>query len=176
MITFLPFRMSAAILGADLARLPRPRRAGQRCRRWASCCKQGKDNLDAWWIIVPTFALLVVTMLLLTFIGDALRDAFDTAEVLTMAARQPAARRSSDLTRALRRRRPSSTTCRSPSPPGEKFALVGESGSGKSITALSVLRLVDAATTSGAIRFEGEDLMAKSEREMQRPARQRASA
>ena len=28
---------------------------------------------------------------------------------------------------------------------GEKFALVGESGSGKSITALSVLRLVDAA-------------------------------
>ena len=49
---------------------------------------------------------------------------------------------------------------------GEKFALVGESGSGKSITALSVLRLVDAATSSGAIRFDGEDLMHKSEREM----------
>ena len=32
---------------------------------------------------------------------------------------------------------------------GEKFALVGESGSGKSITALSVLGLVDGATTSG---------------------------
>ena len=40
--------------------------------------KQGKDNLDAWWIIVPTFVVLVLTMLLLTFIGDALRDAFDT--------------------------------------------------------------------------------------------------
>jgi len=51
--------------------------------------------------------------------------------------------------------------------PGEKFALVGESGSGKSISALSVLRLVDAATTTGAIRFEGDDLCAKSEREMQ---------
>ncbi len=49
---------------------------------------------------------------------------------------------------------------------GEKFALVGESGSGKSITALSVLRLVDAATSSGVIRFDGEDLMRKSEREM----------
>ena len=49
---------------------------------------------------------------------------------------------------------------------GEKFALVGESGSGKSITALSVLRLVDAATTTGAIRFEGEDLCTKSERQM----------
>jgi microcin C transport system ATP-binding protein len=50
--------------------------------------------------------------------------------------------------------------------PGEKFALVGESGSGKSITALSVLRLTDAAQTAGAIRFEGEDLLGKSEREM----------
>src|SRR6476469_1940585 len=50
--------------------------------------------------------------------------------------------------------------------PGEKFALVGESGSGKSITALSVLRLVDGAETSGAIRFEGKDLCQASEREM----------
>jgi microcin C transport system ATP-binding protein len=50
--------------------------------------------------------------------------------------------------------------------PGEKFALVGESGSGKSITALSVLRLVDSAVTSGVIRFAGDDLVQKSEREM----------
>jgi microcin C transport system ATP-binding protein len=49
---------------------------------------------------------------------------------------------------------------------GEKFALVGESGSGKSITALSVLRLVDAAVTTGAIVFDGEDLCARSERQM----------
>jgi microcin C transport system ATP-binding protein len=49
---------------------------------------------------------------------------------------------------------------------GEKFALVGESGSGKSITALSVLRLVDAATTAGNIRFAGQDLMALSEPQM----------
>jgi len=49
---------------------------------------------------------------------------------------------------------------------GEKFALVGESGSGKSITALSVLRLVDAASTSGSIRFDGEELTAISERQM----------
>ena len=41
---------------------------------------------------------------------------------------------------------------------GEKFALVGESGSGKSITALSVLGLVDGATTSGRIVFDGSDL------------------
>jgi len=51
--------------------------------------------------------------------------------------------------------------------PGEKFALVGESGSGKSVTALSVLRLVAGATTTGAIHFDGDDLLAKPEVAMQ---------
>ena len=49
---------------------------------------------------------------------------------------------------------------------GEKFALVGESGSGKSITALSVLGLVDGAETSGAIRFAGRDLLQAAEPEL----------
>ena len=49
---------------------------------------------------------------------------------------------------------------------GERVALVGESGSGKSVTALSILRLLNDAEVSGAIRFNGEDLLAKSEREM----------
>lgn len=49
---------------------------------------------------------------------------------------------------------------------GERVALVGESGSGKSVTALSILRLLSDAQVSGAIRFDGEDLLAKSEREM----------
>jgi microcin C transport system ATP-binding protein len=49
---------------------------------------------------------------------------------------------------------------------GERVALVGESGSGKSVTALSILRLLHDAQTSGAIRYDGEDLMAKSERAM----------
>ncbi|MFZ4480276.1 MAG: ABC transporter ATP-binding protein [Rhodoferax sp.] len=50
---------------------------------------------------------------------------------------------------------------------GEKLAIVGESGSGKSITALSILRLVAAANTSGSIAFEGKDLCQYSEQEMQ---------
>ncbi|CAB3654439.1 putative ABC transporter ATP-binding protein YejF [Paraburkholderia rhynchosiae] len=49
---------------------------------------------------------------------------------------------------------------------GERIALVGESGSGKSVTALSILRLLSDAQVSGSIRFDGEDLLAKSEREM----------
>ena len=38
---------------------------------------QGKNNLDAWWIALPTFSVLVGTLLLLIFIGEALRDALD---------------------------------------------------------------------------------------------------
>ena len=49
---------------------------------------------------------------------------------------------------------------------GERVALVGESGSGKSVTALSILRLLSDAQVSGSIRFDGADLLAKSEREM----------
>ncbi|SMF98878.1 ABC transporter ATP-binding protein [Burkholderia singularis] len=49
---------------------------------------------------------------------------------------------------------------------GERVALVGESGSGKSVTALSILRLLRDADVSGAIRFAGENLVDKSEREM----------
>ncbi|MFC4623041.1 ABC transporter ATP-binding protein [Comamonas nitrativorans] len=49
---------------------------------------------------------------------------------------------------------------------GEKLALVGESGSGKSVTALSLLRLVEAAAISGQARLNGRDLLALSEREL----------
>ena len=49
---------------------------------------------------------------------------------------------------------------------GEKFGLVGESGSGKSVTALSVLRLVDGARYDGAIRFDGQDVLQMSERQI----------
>jgi microcin C transport system permease protein len=75
-ITFLPFRMSAAILfltsldflGLGVTGLP----------SLGDLLRQGKENLDAWWISVPTFVVLSTTLLLLTFIGDSLRDAFDT--------------------------------------------------------------------------------------------------
>ena len=54
---------------------------------------------------------------------------------------------------------------------GETLGIVGESGCGKSVTSLSVMRLLPkrlAKITQGEILFEGEDLVKKSEREMQR--------
>ena len=61
---------------------------------------------------------------------------------------------------------------------GEILCVVGESGCGKSVTALSVMRLLEAGSgrcASGEILFEGEDLLKKSEREM-RAIRGRAIA
>ncbi len=49
---------------------------------------------------------------------------------------------------------------------GERLALVGESGSGKTVTALAILRLLSDAQIGGTIRFDGEDLVTKSERDM----------
>jgi len=45
---------------------------------------------------------------------------------------------------------------------GETLALVGESGSGKSVTALSILQLLNPAQVSyptGSIRYKGEELI-----------------
>ncbi len=52
---------------------------------------------------------------------------------------------------------------------GETFGLVGETGCGKSVTALSVLRLVDppGEIVSGEVLFEGRDLLQIREKEMQ---------
>jgi microcin C transport system permease protein len=75
-VTFLPFRMSAAILALtslDFLGLGVPPGTPS----LGELLAQGKNNIDAWWISISTFAVLVVTLLLLTFMGDALRDALD---------------------------------------------------------------------------------------------------
>lgn len=75
-VTFLPFRMSAAILALtslDFLGLGVPLGTPS----LGELLEQGKNNLDAWWISLSTFAVLVSTLLLLTFMGDALRDALD---------------------------------------------------------------------------------------------------
>ncbi|HZM48737.1 MAG TPA: dipeptide ABC transporter ATP-binding protein [Burkholderiales bacterium] len=50
---------------------------------------------------------------------------------------------------------------------GERLALVGESGSGKTVTALSLLRLVEAARLEGEITFEGRSVLRMTAPELQ---------
>jgi oligopeptide/dipeptide ABC transporter ATP-binding protein len=54
--------------------------------------------------------------------------------------------------------------------PGETLGLVGESGSGKSVTAMSIMRLVQppGRITGGRVLFQNHDLLSFSQREMQR--------
>ncbi len=75
-VTFLPFRMSGAILALtslDFLGLGVPPGTPS----LGELLSQGKNNIDAWWISISTFGVLVLTLLLLTFMGDALRDALD---------------------------------------------------------------------------------------------------
>jgi microcin C transport system permease protein len=75
-VTFLPFRMSGAILALtslDFLGLGVPPGTPS----LGELLSQGKNNIDAWWISMSTFAVLVITLLLLTFMSDALRDAVD---------------------------------------------------------------------------------------------------
>ena len=84
-VTFLPFRMSAAILALtslDFLGLGVPPGTPS----LGELLAQGKNNIDAWWISISTFGGLVITLLLLTFMGDALRDALDPRKLKQEAA------------------------------------------------------------------------------------------
>ena len=75
-VTFLPFAVSRGILvltGLDFLgfglKYPSP--------SLGELLAQGLDKLEAWWIITPTFLTLSLLLIILTFIGDGVREAFD---------------------------------------------------------------------------------------------------
>ena len=79
-ITFLPFRMSASILALtslDFLGLGVPPATPS----LGELLAQGKANIDAWWLSLSTFTVLVGTLILLIFIGEALREAFDPRKI-----------------------------------------------------------------------------------------------
>ncbi|HEY5228264.1 MAG TPA: ABC transporter permease subunit [Opitutaceae bacterium] len=76
LITFLPFTCSAAIgsltaldyLGFGL---PPPMPS------WGELLRQGTANLDSPWIVASAFSALSIVLVLITFVGEAIREAFD---------------------------------------------------------------------------------------------------
>ena len=75
-ITFLPFGMSGAILALtslDFLGLGVPPSTPS----LGELLAQGKANIEAWWLSLSTFVVLVGALVLLIFIGEALREAFD---------------------------------------------------------------------------------------------------
>jgi len=76
-VTFLPFRISGAILALtslDFLGLGVPPNTPS----LGELLSQGKENIDAWWLSLTTFLVLVGTLMLLIFIGEGLRSALDT--------------------------------------------------------------------------------------------------
>lgn len=76
-ITFLPFRVSGSILSLtslDFLGLGVPPSTPS----LGELLSQGKENIEAWWLSLSTFIVLVGTLMLLIFIGEALREALDT--------------------------------------------------------------------------------------------------
>lgn len=75
-IALLPFKISGAILALtslDFLGLG----VASTKPSLGELLSQAKDNLDAWWIGVPTFVTLVGLLVVLIFIGEALRSALD---------------------------------------------------------------------------------------------------
>lgn len=76
-VTFLPFRISGAILALtslDFLGLGVPPTTPS----LGELLLQGKESIQSWWLSLTAFVVLVGTLLLLIFIGEGLRQAFDT--------------------------------------------------------------------------------------------------
>ena len=80
-VTFFPFEVTAGILALvslDYLNLGVPSPAPS----IGELLAQGKNNIQALWILLPTFAALTLTITLLTFIGEGIRNAFDPRKTL----------------------------------------------------------------------------------------------
>jgi len=75
-ITFFPFRVSGAIVGLtslDFLNLGVPSPTPS----LGELLRQAQGNVKAWWLSLTTFTVLVLMLVLITFIGEALLQAFD---------------------------------------------------------------------------------------------------
>ncbi|MEM7014030.1 MAG: ABC transporter permease subunit, partial [Verrucomicrobiota bacterium] len=82
LVTFMPFTIASAIASLTALDflgfgLPAPTPS------WGELLKRGTDNLNAPWIVSSAFGGLVTVLLLVTFIGEAIREAFDPKKFTT---------------------------------------------------------------------------------------------
>jgi microcin C transport system permease protein len=75
-ITFIPFSIAGGITALTSLDylgfgLPAPSPS------WGELLKQGTDNLSAYWISSSVIAAMIFILIMVTFIGEAIREAFD---------------------------------------------------------------------------------------------------
>ncbi len=161
---------------------------------WGSMVSEGRELIEQWWVAAfPGLAILTV-VLGFNFLGDGIRDWLDPrvaaavrqAPMQDTTQREPSAAdgvaepildvrdlRTQFFTDAGMVRAVDGVSFSVAA--GETLGIVGESGSGKSVTALSLMRLLDepARIVGGEIRFQGRDVLAMSAGGAARAARRR---
>ena len=114
---------------------------------WGSMVSEGRELVAQWWVAsFPGFAILSI-VLGFNFLGDGVRDWLDPDRddnELDAAEPRAAGRGSSHLVLHRSGRGPRGRWREFFGLTGETVGIVGESGSGKSVTALSVMRLLEA--------------------------------
>ncbi len=75
-VTFVPFSVSGGIVALTSLDylgfgLPPPTPS------WGELLNQGWSNLHAWWIVGSVVVAMTVTLVTVTFVGEAIREAFD---------------------------------------------------------------------------------------------------
>lgn len=75
-VTFAPFAVSGGIVALTSLDylgfgLPPPTPS------WGELLQEGWANMDAWWIVTSVIAVMTGTLITVTFIGEAVREAFD---------------------------------------------------------------------------------------------------
>ncbi len=82
LVTFVPFTLAAAISSLTALDflgfgLPAPTPS------WGELLREGTSNLDAPWIVSSVFFSIVFVLSLVTFVGEAVREAFDPKKFTT---------------------------------------------------------------------------------------------
>ena len=163
---------------------------------WGNMLRNAYDRglyVAGWQLLVPGLAI-AITVYAFNVVGDGLRDVLGTGRTTRRRKRErrglttvervrtpPAAPptddallRIEDLSVEFDTERGTSRVVEGVSlaiRPGETVGLVGESGSGKTVTSLSVMRLVPSPPgriVSGAVRFDGRNLLDLEFEEMRR--------
>jgi microcin C transport system permease protein len=81
-ITLVPFTVTAvatSLTSLDFIGFGLP----DRYPSWGTLLADGLANLEAPWIVSSVFVILAVTLLLITFVGEAIREAFDPKKFTT---------------------------------------------------------------------------------------------
>lgn len=81
-ITYLPFIMSASLVSLTVLDFLGYGLPPEKNARLGELLNQGKNNLYAPWLAFSSFTTIATMLMLLVFVGEAVRDAFDPRKIL----------------------------------------------------------------------------------------------